>query len=145
MILLNIFLVYFFNNYEFVNKNSLLFLFVRFLSYYFLLFLKFSLFLYLLICKIWKVSRILSIFCLYIFFEELWFMYLFSSIALCHFSLPFFIYNILFRIDQDMKAFNYQLSIIFLILLTNDFNISLKLFILLFVQIQMKMLRKSIG
>ena len=145
MILFIIFLVYFFNNYEFVNKNSLLFLFVRFLSYYFLLFLKFSLFLYLLICKIWKVSRILSIFCLYIFFEELWFMYILSSIALCHLSLPFFIYNILFRIDQDMKAFNDQLSIIFFILLTNDFNISLKLFILLFVQIQMKMLRKSIG
>jgi hypothetical protein len=144
--LLNFLLIYLFSNYDLIETNSLFYIFVIFLNFFFNLFIRYSFFCYLLIMKVFRFSKFLVLIVTVFFFDSLWFVYLFSTFSLLQLSFPFFIFKFLFtERDQDFSSSKYKLSIILLIFFTNDFCKTIQIFSLLFIQEAINRIRNFLG
>ena len=144
--LLNVFFCFAFNNYFYYARFSTTHFVSNFFSYAFTIFLRFTYFYYVILYYLWRFSKLLFLIILFSFFDYLWFSFLFSSITLIHFTIPCFVYKLATqKVVLKKSKFKFQVSVIFLICLTNTFFDSLHIFFGLLCFQFFKLVKKFLG
>jgi hypothetical protein len=144
--LLNVFICFAFNNYFYYASLSTIHVVSNFFSYAFTIFVRLTYFYYVILYYFWRFSKLLFLIILFYYFDYLWFSYLFSSIALIHFTIPCFVYKLATqKVVLEKSKFKFQASVIFLICVTNTFFDCLHIFFWLLSFQFFKLVHKLLG